>query len=243
MSCWKIGKTSEETIIQHESNVTVSEAQLAALTEKIGHYARRSEVMVFGGRVPGTLPVSIYADLIGLAKQAGCRTILDASGKALRHGIQARPYMIKPNRSEMEELLDGQGRQLGSLEDVIEALRSHRWPTSKWLSSRWAIRAAWCEPRASSWRLPHPGRSCQLRRGRRLSGGRHRPGLIPRRNDSPGRGYGSCGGHRHAFTIRFLFLRPGRLSLQHFQGSNPRDPTCSTMTFMPFPRASRPKIT
>jgi fructose-1-phosphate kinase PfkB-like protein len=66
------------------------------------------------------LPTSIYAELIAVAKESGCRTILDASGEGLREGVRAQPSMIKPNRFEMEELC---GRQLCSLDDAIEALQ------------------------------------------------------------------------------------------------------------------------
>ena len=46
--------------------------------------------------------------------------VLDTSGAALRAGIKARPYMIKPNKHELEELF---GCHLKQVEDYAEAVR------------------------------------------------------------------------------------------------------------------------
>ena len=114
-------QTSEETIIQHTSDITVTAADLATLMAKIRQSSCRSKVMVFSGSLPTTLPVSIYAELVAVAQENDCRTILDTSGEALRAGIQARPYLIKPNRFEMEFIVD---KPLPSCADVIEAVNS-----------------------------------------------------------------------------------------------------------------------
>ena len=51
----------------------------------------------------------------------GCRCILDADGERLALGLEAHPYLIKPNRFELETML---GRELRSLADIRDAART-----------------------------------------------------------------------------------------------------------------------
>ncbi len=78
---------------------------VSALLDKVRGLAPRCAVMVFSGSLPPGLPDDLYARAITLAAAAGAKTILDAAGAALRHGIAAKPDIVKPNRAEAEELL------------------------------------------------------------------------------------------------------------------------------------------
>jgi 1-phosphofructokinase family hexose kinase len=60
---------------------------------------RGTQVALSGSLPPGA-PVDLYAELIRLAHLYGCRTLLDTSGDALRHGLSASPDFVKPNRNE-----------------------------------------------------------------------------------------------------------------------------------------------
>lgn len=61
---------------------------------------------VLAGSLPAGVATTYYADLIGRLQAAGKRVALDSSGGALRHGVIARPWLIKPNLAELEELVD-----------------------------------------------------------------------------------------------------------------------------------------
>ncbi len=63
------------------------------------------ELIVLSGSLPARVPEDIYAILIREAKEAGVPVLLDSSKEALKKGIEARPFMIKPNRAELEALL------------------------------------------------------------------------------------------------------------------------------------------
>lgn len=76
-------------------------------------------VVLSGSAAPG-LPPDIYADLVGIAKDAGKRAILDTSGEALSRGIQAGPWLVKPNRKELEYLA---GHPCRTRDEVLEAAR------------------------------------------------------------------------------------------------------------------------
>lgn len=62
------------------------------------------EFVVLSGSLPPGVPPTLYADLIAVAHRAGVRTVLDSSGEALRQGLYARPWMVKPNRAELAAL-------------------------------------------------------------------------------------------------------------------------------------------
>jgi 6-phosphofructokinase 2 len=76
--------------------------------------------LVCGGSVPPSLPEDIYASIIAEARQNEIRTILDSSGNFLKAGIKARPFLVKPNVTEAEDLL---GRKLTGETEIIQAGR------------------------------------------------------------------------------------------------------------------------
>lgn len=61
-------------------------------------------VVVASGSLPRGLPPDAYAQLLELAHEAGCRTVLDTSGEALRAAMAAGPDVVKPNRDELLEV-------------------------------------------------------------------------------------------------------------------------------------------
>lgn len=76
---------------------------------------------VLSGSIPPGLDPTIYRDLIMLLKQQGRRVVLDTSGEALRHALDAAPQIVKPNRQELEQLLD---RSLDTSAAIVEAART-----------------------------------------------------------------------------------------------------------------------
>jgi 1-phosphofructokinase len=79
-------------------------SDLRKLQENIEKHSSCS-VMVFSGSLPPGVPTDTYATFIEIAKRGGAGTILDTSGAGLRNGMAARPYLVKPNRAEVEEQL------------------------------------------------------------------------------------------------------------------------------------------
>lgn len=75
------------------------------------------QLVVLSGSLPKGVPSDFYATLIKLANAYGGKTILDTSGEALKAGLEAVPYLVKPNGPELEQLA---GRALSTREDLIE---------------------------------------------------------------------------------------------------------------------------
>lgn len=103
-----------------EPGPVISPAEAMAFKAKFRALVARAEVVAFSGSLPRGLEPGYYADLIRIARDAGCRTILDTSGEPLRLGIAAHPDVIKPNREELELLL---ARPLVDARDVARAIR------------------------------------------------------------------------------------------------------------------------
>ncbi len=98
--------------------VPAQEAQLDAVRELALRRARGSDFLVLTGSLPPLCPADFYKRLALDAAVEGCRVILDADGERLRLGIEAKPFLIKPNRSELEMLA---GRELRTAVEVLEA--------------------------------------------------------------------------------------------------------------------------
>lgn len=75
----------------------------------------------FGGSLAQGMPDTTYRDLICALQAEGVPCVLDTDDAPLRRGIEARPFMIKPNEYEMQRLM---GRNLTSISDHYISARS-----------------------------------------------------------------------------------------------------------------------
>ena len=82
-----------------------------------------AEIVIASGSLPLGMPRDSYRCLVLEAQKKDTRVILDTSGDPFRAGIKAAPYMIKPNKEEVEFFLK---RSSCGREDFIEALQKFR---------------------------------------------------------------------------------------------------------------------
>ena len=78
--------------------------------------AADSRFFVLTGSLPPGCPVYTYRELIHTLKDVPC--ILDVSGNALVSGVEARPFLIKPNHHELSATLC---KELKTLSDIRHA--------------------------------------------------------------------------------------------------------------------------
>jgi 1-phosphofructokinase len=82
----------------------ISDSKKTELFDKLKDL-KDGDILVMSGSVPLSFENDIYRKIIeDLPK--GVRVILDTKGKALEEAVKARPYLIKPNHHELEELFD-----------------------------------------------------------------------------------------------------------------------------------------
>lgn len=79
------------------------------------------DYLVLAGSVQQSVGSDIYRDLAEYAATKNVRCVVDASGELLLNSISARPFLIKPNLSELEAISK---RQLNTMYDIISAART-----------------------------------------------------------------------------------------------------------------------
>lgn len=118
----KIFDASEGVLTEvNEKGTPVSEAAVSLLLEKAEEVFEKASVLVLSGSVPPGVPSDIYRKLSEKAAERGIRVILDASGELLKEGIKGKPYLIKPNMEELEELF---GRKFEEEQEILKAAES-----------------------------------------------------------------------------------------------------------------------
>lgn len=96
----------------------ISKRELERFEDRLRRIDPRPDMMVIGGSVPPGIPTNIYYDIVTRCKNSKARCILDSAGQWLKEGVKAKPYLIKPNIREAEELLD---TELPTEEAIIKA--------------------------------------------------------------------------------------------------------------------------
>ena len=104
----------------NEMGPQITAEDIQQMDDYISQLVDDKSVIVFSGSVPPNADQDIYQKWIDQAKRKGAKTILDADGELMRRGIEAGPYLIKPNIHELERLLD---RKINSIEEAVECSR------------------------------------------------------------------------------------------------------------------------
>ena len=66
---------------------------------------KECEIICASGSLPKGLTSDTYRKLIDIAKEQNKKFILDTSGEALRLGVEGAPFLVKPNKEELENLV------------------------------------------------------------------------------------------------------------------------------------------
>ncbi len=106
----------------NESGPTTTPAAIRALKRQIQRLLSLSKFrfVVLSGSLPPGAPPDLYAELIEIARSAGVPVLLDTSGVPLVRGIEARPWLIKPNQAELAAVI---GRPISTVEETLGAAR------------------------------------------------------------------------------------------------------------------------
>lgn len=101
-----------------EAGPYIYEDELDRFLERYKYLSKRANVVALSGSLPNGVPKGIYENLINIAKENKAVTILDSSKESLEKGLRAIPFMAKPNRKELENVL---GISLKCENDIINA--------------------------------------------------------------------------------------------------------------------------
>ncbi|WP_248918726.1 1-phosphofructokinase [Pseudomonas entomophila] len=83
----------------------VDEAAQADLLGKLAQVAPGHDAVVVAGSLPRGISPQWLRALLDTLKAQGLKVALDSSGEALRAGLQAKPWLVKPNTEELGDVL------------------------------------------------------------------------------------------------------------------------------------------
>lgn len=112
-------KTREMTEL-NEAGDGVGPRALERLEETAERHLPKAELLVLSGSAPPGVPDGFYRRLAERAARHGVRTVIDARGPLLLESLAARPYLIKPNRDELQETF---GEEITSRADAVRVAR------------------------------------------------------------------------------------------------------------------------
>lgn len=95
---------SEEETEINGSGPVIEESEAQALLRQIAKI-RSGDFLVISGSVPKGIPTDFLNQLLHQTTGQGAEIVLDISGPALRQALRYRPFLIKPNQHELEEVL------------------------------------------------------------------------------------------------------------------------------------------
>lgn len=105
----------------NEPGLTVPEGLLKELLQKLLAGLEQEDLVVLSGSLPKGAEKDTYYTWVKACREAGAKVFLDVDGELLEAGIQASPYLIKPNHHELSALF---GKELTEPEELNRAARS-----------------------------------------------------------------------------------------------------------------------
>lgn len=112
-------KADEETEINGSGPLITNDDEDKLLKKLNG--LERGDWLVLSGSMARGLPGDWYGRVLKRLSGRGIRFVVDAEGRALREALTGRPFLIKPNGSELSALL---GKAVQTREQAAEGARS-----------------------------------------------------------------------------------------------------------------------
>ena len=112
------GVVSEETAINGEGP-KISEKEINEFMKKIDKI-EKDDFIVLAGSVSRNMKDDIYEKICYKVKEKGAKIVADATGKLLVNVLKHKPFLIKPNKKELEEIFQ---KEIKTNEEVVEYAR------------------------------------------------------------------------------------------------------------------------
>jgi 1-phosphofructokinase family hexose kinase len=95
------GGRNRETVINSDSRILVGPKSLAALKAGLLKDVQPGDLVTFSGSLPKGIRPDGYRSLASEVQRRGGIALLDSSGEGLRNGVEAAPFLVKPNAFEL----------------------------------------------------------------------------------------------------------------------------------------------
>ena len=93
--------------------------ELELFDGKLRYLSQGASLVVFAGSLPRDVADDFYAQAIHDLARRQIPSVLDTDGEPLRLGIEAEPFLVRPNQAEAEALV---GQEFHDDEDFLLAL-------------------------------------------------------------------------------------------------------------------------
>lgn len=103
-----------------EPGPEITEKEINNFLKEYDNILKKSKIICASGSLPQNVPVDFYNELINRAKKANVKFILDTSGEALKYGIKASPFLVKPNRQEVQDIT---GIKINTERDLLKSAK------------------------------------------------------------------------------------------------------------------------
>ena len=126
-TCTSILDREKQTMTEiYEMGEPIPPAKIEELRSHIQGIIGSYKALTLSGSLPPGVPSDFYAEVIKIARNANVLTFLDTSGEALRKGIEAGPFLVKPNEAEARSLLGlGSGDPIDFAQEAAEISRKY----------------------------------------------------------------------------------------------------------------------
>lgn len=119
-SCINIGTPDGKQTEVLEAGPEISAEEKEAFLAKYKELLAKADIVTGSGSLPKGVGQDFYGTLIRLAHDAGKKFLLDTSGETLKASLLYQPFMIKPNKDEIEAI---SGRRIEDAEEAAEEAR------------------------------------------------------------------------------------------------------------------------
>ncbi|MGL5650934.1 MAG: 1-phosphofructokinase [Paraclostridium sp.] len=107
-------KSSNETEINGQGPI-INDTALNELYTKLDKL-EENDVLVLAGSIPNTLDSSLYENIMKRLENKNIKIVVDATKDLLMNVLKHKPFLIKPNNHELEELFNV---KLGNINEII----------------------------------------------------------------------------------------------------------------------------
>ncbi len=98
----------------------INESDLAVLLDKLS-VLKNGDILVLSGSVPRSLGTAVYEKILQKVCTSDIMVVVDAEGELLLNTLKYKPFLIKPNLTELSEI---SGKHLKASDEIIECATS-----------------------------------------------------------------------------------------------------------------------
>lgn len=108
-------KSDEESEV-NGNGPFISEENILQLIDKLS-VMKEGDFLVLSGSIPNCVSKGIYSQIMAKLDGSGIEVVVDATGKLLMNVLENKPFVIKPNNHELEEMFHV---KLSGMDDIVK---------------------------------------------------------------------------------------------------------------------------